>query len=229
MLLLALRLPMGLYKGLAHNMLKIIEYICIWGWGVPAIYGLYKWQKLHTAAKIGTGYTLALFIGILISMVPVENNLWLFPLLYGVEALFAAWFFSQYKALKPYKLALYGLAALLLVYITIDNLTIESFNTPVSGMHAKAVLITSMVWSGLALYFMFKSKANVLLHKNFYFVFALSWFVGAILAVINVVYHDALWNYSKQIFAIFTSVLNILTAVQIVLFTYGLSLKSACK
>lgn len=208
---------------------KYLSYLSMWGIAIPVIIGFIYWRNLDIALRILLLYLTLLLLGTIIGFVCLYyniNNIWLFSILMGIEAFFVAWFYS--KVLNPIKLRpiVLVIGLLLNLYIIVDTMYLnQSFLKSIAGNSSAVILAFSCLWAIIFIYQIITNPKSQNLTKNPYFIIASAWLFGAMLSLFLVIYANALWYYSKNLYLAVTNITNFLTGIQYLLFAYAFYLK----
>lgn len=214
----------------SQEITKLLSYLSMWGIFVPVLIGLLNWKYLDKPLKIALVFFICLFAGTIIGFIQtylkVQNNLWLFSILFGVDAFFAGWFFSTVLTPKKLKLYIFGLGILLNIYIIVDVLFVNnSFLRSISGKSSMLILLIDVIWSVVLLYQILTNPKVRKLNELSLFWIAIGWLFGATISLFMVIYAESLWNYSKNLYITVSNLSNILTTIQYLLFTYAFYVK----
>lgn len=214
----------------SQEITEILSYTSMWGIVIPIIVGIINWKLLDKPLKIILAYLICLFAGTITGFIQtylkVQNNFWVFSVLFGIEAFFAGWFYSE--VLKPKKIRFYilGLGFLLNVYIIIEILYLSnSFLKSISGKSSILILIVDILWGIVFIYQIITNPKVSTLSKNSHFWIAIGWLFGAMIGLFMVIYAESLWNYSKKLYIMVSNLSNIITMIQYILFAYAFYLK----
>jgi hypothetical protein len=210
---------------------KILAYLAMWIAILPIIVGIVKWKHLNKEMKIFLIYLVSLFICTIIAFIQVylkvSNNVWLFSIMFGIDAFFTGWFYSV--VLKPPKIRpiVFIIGILLNIYILIDSIWLNSsFLKSISGKSSILILSFDALW---AIIFIYQTISNPLienLKRNSTFWISVGSLFGAFIALFLVIYANDLWNYSKNLYNFVSNLANILNTLQYLVFTYAFYIKN---